>query len=91
MEYTFSFPVNNIVTETFENLCNLKFFEIKSVLGSDKIIFSQNNTIIPSYFSVNECDMNQQIDIILDKSEKEVDVGTVESYRDAQTITFKKA
>ena len=29
--------------------------------------------------------------ITLDKNEKEVDVGTVESYRDAQTITFKKA
>ena len=29
--------------------------------------------------------------ITLDKSEKEVDVGTVESYRDAQTITFRKA
>ena len=29
--------------------------------------------------------------ITLDKNEKEVDVGTVESYRDAQTITFRKA
>ena len=29
--------------------------------------------------------------ITLNKNEKEVDVGTVESYRDAQTITFKKA
>lgn len=29
--------------------------------------------------------------ITLNKSEKEVDVGTVESYRDAQTITFRKA
>ena len=29
--------------------------------------------------------------ITLDKNEEEVDVGTVESYRDAQTITFRKA
>lgn len=29
--------------------------------------------------------------IILDKNEKEVDVGTVESYRNAQDITFRKA
>lgn len=29
--------------------------------------------------------------ITLEKNEKEVDVGTVDSYREAQTITFKKA
>jgi hypothetical protein len=29
--------------------------------------------------------------IILNKNEDEVDVGTVESYRNAQEITFRKA
>ena len=29
--------------------------------------------------------------ITLDKNEEEVDVGTVESYRNAQEITFRKA
>ena len=29
--------------------------------------------------------------ITLDKNEKEVDVGTVESYKDAQDMTFRKA
>jgi hypothetical protein len=29
--------------------------------------------------------------IILNKNEEEVDVGTVESYRNAQEITFRKA
>ncbi len=29
--------------------------------------------------------------ITLDKNEDEIDVGTVESYRNAQDITFRKA
>ena len=29
--------------------------------------------------------------ITLDKNEEEVDVGTVESYKNAQDITFRKA
>ena len=40
----------------------------------------------------NLIDNRQKVlSIILNKNEEEIDVGTVESYRNAQDITFRKA
>ena len=38
-----------------------------------------------------EMALEEKVDTICDENEEEIDVGTVESYKNSQEITFKKA